>query len=253
MGGGGAPADLRAKIEAALRAERESEPIVVVGRPEPERAGAVAGVIGLLRANAKIAALLAIALTLGVVMVWRLGQPTASEVLSMDLMASALQDEGERHVAFGNSFERYVPFKGEAAARTGMEQVLGAPIPVRDLTALGYEVAGLGPCSMGWTGRSGQLVYRAKDGGGWLTLIMHNAPRDREANPLSESAVSVLRRSEPGFPPVFIWREGDVVFYLVSPDEAAGKRALPALGAPSSLKAFDPEGAWTKRYSGSMD
>lgn len=256
MGGGGAaaPADLRAKIEAALRAERASEPVVVVGRTEPRREGAVAGFIGALRANAKIAALLALALTLGVVMVWRLNMPTASERLAMDLMAGAIQAEGERHVTFGQSFERYVPFKGEEAARTGMEQVLGAPVPVRDLSTLGYEVAGLAPCSLAWSGRSGQLLYRAKEGEGWLTLIMHNASREEEAKPLPENVVSVLRRdSEPGSSPVFIWREGDVVFYLVSPDEASGERALPALGAPRSMRAFDPEGAWSKRYSGGMD
>lgn len=254
MSGDGAPADLRGRIEAALRAERAGVAVVAVGRSAPERAGAVAGVIGALRANSKIAALLALALALGVYMMWRMTQPTAAERLAMDLMAGLVQAEGERHVAFGSSFERLVAFKGEDAARTGMEQVLGVPVAVRDLSALGYEVAGLGHCSMGWTGRSGQLLYRATDGDGWLTLIMHNAPREEEARSLPQNAVSVLRRtSEPGSSPVFIWREGDVVFYLVSPDEASAKRALPALGAPSSMRAFDPEGAWSKRYSGNMD
>ncbi|MBL0913100.1 MAG: hypothetical protein IBJ09_12070 [Bacteroidia bacterium] len=94
-------------------------------------------------------------------------------------------------------------------------------------------------------------MYRSNEGPGWLTLVMNRFPAERTARPLSERVVSVLSGAEgTGKPPVFIWRKGDVVFYLVAPSESEARRALGALGAPGAMRAFDPDRAWTKQYSG---
>ncbi len=250
MQGNGAPAELRARIEAALRAEPEALPIPMPEAPRGGSARRAGGVIGWLNANRSLAALLAIAVSLGLFMFWRQGQPTASERIAMDVMAQSLIKEGERFTAFGERFEKQVPYKGRAAAEGAMETVLGEAVPVYDLSSLHYQVAGLAPCSLSWPGQSGQLIYHADEGTGWLTLIMNRVPVAEAASPVPEKWVSVLRSGNEELPPVYLWRKGDVVFYLVAPDEWEGRRALKLFDAPGSLRRFDPDLAWAKSYSG---
>lgn len=250
MKGDAAPAELRARIEAALRAEPDPLPIPLAEKPRAGSAGRRGGVIGWLNDNRSLAALLAVAISLGLFMLWRQGQPTASERIAMDVMAQSLIREGERFAAFGEKFEKQVPYKGRAAAEGAMETVLGAAVPVYDLSSLHYQVAGLASCSLSWPGQSGQLIYHADEGTGWLTLIMNHASAAEAASPVPEKWVSALRSGNPELPPVFLWRKGDVVFYLVAPTEWEGRRALKLFDAPGSVRRFDPDLAWTKGYSG---
>ncbi len=235
MTGDRAGAELRSQVAAAMRRE--------AGEAPP-----AGGVLAVLRRNWSLAAMVLVAIGLGVIYAQRMNAPSPEERRALEFASLMLNDEATRYTEFGDAFERFVPYKGVEEIRTGMREVLGIDLAIRDLSAIDLEPVGLAPCSLPWTGTSGQLIYRDEGSGRWATVIMNVVPPTVGEEDRLEAGVT--HRIDPGTgdQPVYVWREGEVVFYYVASSEEHLPKALGLMGAPARVKAFDVSGGLGPAY-----
>lgn len=148
-------------------------------------------------------------------------------------IVSFVEDQHDKCAAFKDYFRAKMVVTDPGRATASVRSMLGRAPETLSLAGLGYEIAGLGPCTVPGPGRSVHVIYRAagaagdahppislfiQDAGG-LTRV---APGDR----------LVIASAVPGHGPLLVWQADGLVYYLVCPGAATMPDAAAALGAP---------------------
>ena len=112
---------------------------------------------------------------------------------------------------------------------------LGAAAPYPDLSAMGYEFAGAGPCELPGA-KTVHLLYRPRraDMADTVSVFLQ-----ADAGQVGVEPDTVYVASPPDAPhPLLLWRSAGVVYYLVADDAGTANAALAAIPtAPKTRKA----------------
>lgn len=156
-----APWELKNQIRAALRQDSAARPQQADGS---HRRRLWLNGFGAPRANIfAIAATLA--LIAGVVLFGIFG-PTINDIPArntIDLVAEMATVAGHEHDQFATDSEllqRKTAYRTLLKAETELSNSLGAPVHIADLSSLGYEFCGAGPCSLPVDVDSSHFIYR---------------------------------------------------------------------------------------------
>ena len=118
------------------------------------------------------------------------------------------------------NFPRSINDLGPAA-----EKFMSQPVLTPDLTSIGYEFAGAGPCHIPG-GLTLHLLYRSTETGEFISLFSQKPPWKVE---LADGHQAIGAGPDADHP-LLIWRAGDVMYYLVCDDFGACQKAVELIG-----------------------
>ncbi len=206
MSGAGAPSRLRERVEAALRQGDEGDAAAGVIR-RPSR-GFWSGGAGRWLALAAALALVATAFVF---------MPTSSAPAGLAVLTRASEHISAEHSGCITnpayfSAKLDAPAEGASAEELVSRQIGDLPVHL-DLDEAGYRLAGLGECHVPGGGDSVHLLYEPRSGEGeTVSLFIQEATVAHEG--LREGVVYTNGR--PGPPMIRIWREGAVIYHVVT-------------------------------------
>ena len=216
MAGTAVPAGLLGRIEGLVD-EAASAPM------RPQRGWRIGGWA--------MAAAAVLVVGIGSVVIWStLGGRGVEVVRGSDLVpvgwvesASKVHIECSKHAAhFAPPFARVLTELPES-----LRGYLGQTAQCPDLSRMGYQFAGCGPCRIPG-GKTAHLLYRPADGQGRGTLSLF-VQRDEGQLKVDGGKVYLSRDASDGTE-MIVWREGGVVYYLVGENDGQLRSAAGAMG-----------------------
>lgn len=133
-----------------------------------------------------------------------------NDVTRKHLMCSALEDH-----FIDPQFPRSVKDLGQAA-----ESFMGQPVLTPDLTSIGFEFAGAGPCNVPG-GQTLHILYRSTRTGEFISLFVQRPPWKIEV----DDGHQAIGAGPDADHPMIIWRADTVMYYLVCDDFGACEQA----------------------------
>jgi len=109
---------------------------------------------------------------------------------------------------------------------------LRTPLDPDSLLPGHYTFAGYGPCRVPGGGKSVHMIYRT-DEPGFVPISLFIQERSDRCR-LDEGRTYIVSCKESPSP-LFVWRRGGLIFYLVSPDQTPAESVPADLGAPDEV------------------
>jgi len=113
-----------------------------------------------------------------------------------------------------------------------LEKYLGRPVPYPDLSSIGYEYIGAGPCAKPLD-NAAHLLYRAK-GGPITDTVSLFVQRDGPLKKLEEGKVYWAAGKDAAHP-MIVWRRDNMTFYLVGDADKPVLAAAAVMGVAAPL------------------
>jgi len=113
-----------------------------------------------------------------------------------------------------------------------LEKYLGRPVPYPDLSSIGYQYIGAGPCAKPLENMA-HLLYRAK-GGPITDTISLFVQRDGPSSKLKEGKVYWAAGKDAAHP-MIVWRRDNMTFYLVGDADKPVLQAAAVMGVGAPL------------------
>ena len=168
-------------------------------------------------------------ISVGGVAIWSFGNRGDEVVRGSELVPiSYVTSTAQRHIncsKHANHFHTEFPRKVEEMPAS-LRQYLGHGAVCPDLSKLGYQFAGCGPCTIPG-GKTAHLLYRPSSGqGGCVSLFVQP---DEGQLKLDKGKV-YFARDEADATPMIIWRGEGVVYYLVAEENGQLSSAAREMG-----------------------
>ncbi len=229
MAGDVAPASLRVSVEKALRGEGDA-PSTIGGDVTKSRSFWSGG-----RGLMAMAAIVVIGMTLSIVMRSTLRPHAAPEGWNAYGVqtVSFIEGEHDKCAKRPEYLQRKLTHTEIAEASNWAANHLGSLPASLDISQMGYEFVGLGPCAVPGDGASVHLLYRADENPDQMISVF--IQKASNANAYSEDDCYCADEASGGANPSFIWRHDDLVYFVVSPDKLAPKPVRKALEAPGRV------------------
>ncbi len=139
----------------------------------------------------------------------------AESVTNKHLACSTLEDH-----FIDPDFPRSVSDLGPAA-----EKFMSQPVLTPDLSSIGYEFAGAGPCHVPG-GQTLHLLYQSTETGNFISLFSQLHPWKIDL----EDGHHAIGAGPDAEHPMLIWRSGGIIYFLVCDDFGACEKAAKAMG-----------------------